>query len=452
MAERLVVIGGDAAGMSAASQARRLRGADDLEIVAFERGPRTSYAACGIPYRIAGLVDEVDDLIARTPEEFRDNQQIDVRTRHEVVAIDLAARTVEVLDVDGDRTFTEGFDQLLVATGARPIRPPLPGIDLPMVHAVHVVDDGEALLARARAATSGSDGLRAVVVGGGFIGLEVAEAFVAQGVSTVMVEAADQVMGTLDADMGALVADAVRAGGVDLRLGCAVEGFEPGRVLTTDGPIDADLVVLGIGLQPNAELAAAAGLERGVRGAIVVDDHQRTAVDGVYAAGDCVASRHLVSGGHVYVALGTVANRQGRVAGLNIGGVDAAFPGVLGSAVTRFEPAEIGQTGLSEAGAIAAGFDAVAARIESSTRAHYYPGSEAITVKLVAERVTGRLLGGQIVGGVGSAKRIDVIATAVTAGMSAGDLAATDLSYAPPFSPVWDPVLIAARHAARAAG
>ena len=452
MAERLVVIGGDAAGMSAASQARRLRGADDLEIVAFERGPRTSYAACGIPYRIAGLVDEVDDLIARTPEEFRDNQQIDVRTRHEVVAIDLAARTVEVLDVDGDRTFTEGFDQLLVATGARPIRPPLPGIDLPMVHAVHVVDDGEALLARARAATSGSDGLRAVVVGGGFIGLEVAEAFVAQGVSTVMVEAADQVMGTLDADMGARVADAVRAGGVDLRLGCAVEGFEPGRVLTADGPIDADLVVLGIGLQPNAELAAAAGLERGVRGAIVVDDHQRTAVDGVYAAGDCVASRHLVSGGHVYVALGTVANRQGRVAGLNIGGVDAAFPGVLGSAVTRFEPAEIGQTGLSEAGAIAAGFDAVAARIESSTRAHYYPGSEAITVKLVAERVTGRLLGGQIVGGVGSAKRIDVIATAVTAGMSAGDLAATDLSYAPPFSPVWDPVLIAARHAARAAG
>ena len=451
MAERLVVIGGDAAGMSAASQARRLRGVDDLEIVAFERGPRTSYAACGIPYRIAGLVDEVDDLIARTPEEFRDNQQIDVRTRHEVVAIDLAARTVEVLDVDGDRTFTEGFDQLLVATGARPIRPPLPGIDLPMVHAVHVVDDGEALLARARAATSGSDGLRAVVVGGGFIGLEVAEAFVAQGVSTVMVEAADQVMGTLDADMGVLVAHAVRARGVDLRLGCAVEGFEPGRVLTTDGPIDADLVVLGIGLQPNAELAAA-GLELGVRGAIVVDDHQRTAVDGVYAAGDCVASRHLVSGGHVYVALGTVANRQGRVAGLNIGGVDAAFPGVLGSAVTRFEPAEIGQTGLSEAGAIAAGFDAVAARIESSTRAHYYPGSEAITVKLVAERVTGRLLGGQIVGGVGSAKRIDVIATAVTAGMSAGDLAATDLSYAPPFSPVWDPVLIAARHAARAAG
>ena len=452
MAERLVVIGGDAAGMSAASQARRLRGVDDLEIVAFERGPRTSYAACGIPYRIAGLVDEVDDLIARTPEEFRERQQIDVRTHHEVVAVDLAARTVEVRDLSDDRTFTEGFDQLVVATGARPIRPPLPGIDLPMVHAVHVVEDGEALLARARtASTSGSD-LRAVVVGGGFIGLEVAEAFVAHGVSTVMVEAADQVMGTLDADMGVLVADAVRARGVDLRLGCAVEGFEPGRVLTADGPIDADLVVLGIGLQPNAELAAAAGLELGVRGAIVVDDHQRTAVDGVYAAGDCVASRHRVSGGHVYVALGTVANRQGRVAGLNIGGVDATFPGVLGSAVTRFEHAEIGQTGLSEATAAAAGFDAVAARIESSTRARYYPGAEPITVKLVAERGSGRLLGGQIVGGTGSAKRIDVIATAITAGMTADDLADADLSYAPPFSPVWDPVLIAARHAARAAG
>jgi len=451
MVERLVVIGGDAAGMSAASQARRLRDSDELEIVAFERGPRTSYAACGIPYRIAGLVDDPDDLIARTPVEFRERQQIDVRIHHEVVGIDLAGRTVEVRDLDADRTTTEGFDQLVVATGARPIRPPLPGIDLPFVHAVHVVDDGEALLAQAATTATGT-GLRAVIVGGGFIGLEVAEAFVAQGVSTVMVEAADQIMGTLDPDMGALVADAVRAGGVDLRLGCAVQGFEPGRVLTADGPIEADLVVLGIGLRPNSELAGAAGLELGERGAIVVDDHQRTAADGVYAAGDCTASRHLVSGRPVYVALGTVANRQGRVAGLNIGGVDATFPGVLGSAVTRFEHAEVGQTGLSEATAAAAGFDAVTARIESSTRARYYPGAEPITVKLVAERGSGRLLGGQIVGGTGSAKRIDVIATAITAGMTADDLADADLSYAPPFSPVWDPVLIAARHAARAAG
>jgi NADPH-dependent 2,4-dienoyl-CoA reductase/sulfur reductase-like enzyme len=446
MAERLVVIGGDAGGMSAASQARRMRPADDLEIVAFERGPRTSYAACGIPYRVAGLVGDGDALVARRPEQFRQRQQIDARIHHEVTAIDLADRTVEVRDLDAGETRIEGFDTLLIGTGARPIRPPLPGIDLPFVFTVHTLDDAEALLARATEGIS-----RAVVVGGGFIGLEMAEAFVLQGIAVTLVEATDQVMRTLDADMAEPVAASLRAAGVDLRIGSAVEGFEPGRVLTAVGPIDADLVVLGIGLQPNGELAGAAGLELGERGAIRVDDHQRAA-DGVYAVGDCTESRHLVTGTPVYVALGTMANRQGRVAGINIGGGDATFPGVLGSAVTRFCETEIGHTGLNEVAAAAAGLDVVAGRIEATVRPHYYPGADPVTVKLVAERATGRLVGGQIVGGAGAAKRIDVVATAITAGMTAADLAETDLSYAPPFSPVWDPVLIAARHTDRARG
>ncbi|MEZ5142445.1 MAG: FAD-dependent oxidoreductase [Acidimicrobiales bacterium] len=411
--ERLVVVGGDAAGMSAASQARRMRGPDDLEIVAFERGPRTSYAACGIPYRVAGLVGEMDDLVARTPEAFRTRQHIDVHTRHEVTGIDLAARTVEVHDLDAGASRTEGFDTLLVGTGARPIRPPLPGIDLPFVHTVHTLDDGEALLAL----TKEGDVQRVVVVGGGFIGLEMAEAFVLQGVPTTMVEATDQIMRTLDAELAELVAAAVLAEGVDLQVGNPVVGFEPGRVLTEAGPIDADLVVLGIGLQPNGELAGAAGLELGVRGAIRVDDHQRATADGVYAAGDCVESRHLVTGEPTYVALGTVANRQGRVAGINLGGGDARFPGVLGSAVTRFCDLEIGHTGLTEVAAVAAGLDATAAVIDGKVRAHYFPGADPITMKLVVERGTGRLLGGQIVGGKGAAKRIDVVATAITAGL-----------------------------------
>ncbi|MCB1248550.1 MAG: FAD-dependent oxidoreductase [Acidimicrobiales bacterium] len=445
--ERLVVIGGDAGGMAAAAQARRMRpDATDLEIVAFERGTRTSFAACGIPFRVGGLVPELDDLVARSPEEHRARSQIDVRTRHDVLGIDLDARTVEVRDLERDETLVEPFDQLLIGTGARPIRPPLPGIDLDLVHGVQNLDDAEHLLGHA---SSGCR--RVVVVGGGYIGLEMAEAFCMQGMEVIVVEAAPQVMRTLDDDMGALVHDAMVRHGIEVRTGVAVEGFEPDRVLTSEGPVPADVVVLGIGVQPNGELAAAAGIETGVRGAIRVDRRQRTTAEGVWAAGDCCESVHLVSQQRVHVALGTVANRQARVAGINIGGGYASFPGVIGSAVTKLCSTEIGRTGLTEAEARAASFEPAAATITAKTRAHYYPGAEDLRVKLVAERGTGRLLGGQIVGGEGAAKRIDVVATAITAGMTAAQLAETDLSYAPPFSPVWDPVLIAARKAAEAA-
>lgn len=447
MTERLVVIGGDAGGMAAASQARRMRpDRDDLDIVAFERGTRTSFSACGIPFRVGGLIGALDDLVARTPEEHR-RRGIDVRTRHEVKAIDLDRRVVDVVDLDANRSFEQPFDQLLIGTGARPIRPPLPGITLGFVKGVQNLDDADDLLAYAETSRC----RKVVVVGAGYIGLEMAEAFARWGASVTIIEGADQVMSTLDADMAAEAQKVIESIGIDVRLGVPVAGFEPGRVLTADGDLAADLVVLGIGVRPNSELAAGAGITLGVRDSIRVDRRQRTSAGGVWAAGDCCESTNVITHQPVHVALGTIANRQARVAGINLGGGYATFPGVLGSAVTKLCELEIGRTGLTEREARDNSFEVAVGKIDSTSRAAYYPGTSAMTVKLVAERGTGRLLGGQIVGGKGSAKRIDVIATALAAGMTATDLELTDLSYAPPFSPVWEPVLLAARHAAKAA-
>ncbi len=443
MVERLVVIGGVAAGMSAASNARRMRA--DLEIVAFERGSRTSYSACGIPYLIGGEIDDVDSLVTRTPREFRQSQRIDMRIEHEVTEIDTDRRQIEVRDLTRDRSFKIGFDQLVIGTGARPIRPDLPGIGGDNVFGVQTLDDAERLLAHADAIRC----QRVVVVGGGYIGLEMAEAFVMWGAQVTLVDASPQVMRTLDPDMGALVAKAVERLSIDLRTDVETTAFEPGVVHTSDGPIETDLVVLALGVEPNNDLAEAAGLELGVRGAIRVDRRLRTAVEGVYAAGDCAESFHLVSRRPVHVALGTVANRHGRVAGINAGGGYATFPGVLGTAVTRICGTEVARTGLTEVEAARAGFAFKATTVESTTQAGYLPDAEAITMKLVSEQGTGRVLGGQIVGGKGAAGRIDALAAVVTAEMSVDELINLDLAYAPPFSPVWNPIATAARVANR---
>jgi NADPH-dependent 2,4-dienoyl-CoA reductase/sulfur reductase-like enzyme len=265
-----------------------------------------------------------------------------------------------------------------------------------------------------------------------------------------VVEKAPQVMGTLDPDMGALVSEALRQAGADVRCGTGVEGFEADAVVTEHGPVRADLVILGLGVAPNARLAADAGIDTGVKGAVKVDVRQRTSAEGVWAAGDCCESFHLVARRPVHIALGTVANKQGRVAGIDIGGGYATFPGVVGTAVTKVCSTEVGRTGLSEAEARELGFGYEAVTIESTTRAGYFPGAGRITVKLLAEQRSGRLLGGQVVGEDGAAKRVDVPATALTAGMTVEEMTALDLSYAPPFGPVWDPVLIAARAAAEA--
>ncbi|GLY04196.1 FAD-dependent oxidoreductase [Actinoplanes sp. NBRC 101535] len=447
---RLIVIGGDAAGMSAAAQARKRRKRDDLEILAFERGDWTSYSACGIPYWIGDLVDGPDALVARTPAAFRE-QDIDVRTGHDVIGIDLDARTVTVRDLAAGREFREGFDELVYAAGATPVRPGWAETEADGVFGVQTLGDGTTLRGWLDADPKPTT---AVVIGGGYIGVEMAEALHRRGLAVTLVERSAQPMGTVDEDMGALIADAIRKIGIDLRTGITVQGLDTagGRVravVTDDGPLPADVVVLGLGVRPNTALAAAAGLPLGTHDGLVPDVRQRV-TDGVWAAGDCTEVLHRITGRHVHIPLGTHANKQGRVAGINIGGGYATFPGVLGTAVTKICDVEVARTGLSTTEATAAGYRFVTATVESTNRAGYFPGAVPMTVKILAEQDTGILLGAQIVGKTEAAKRIDAFAVALWNRMTVTDMTALDLGYAPPFAPVWDPVLIAARKAADA--
>jgi NADPH-dependent 2,4-dienoyl-CoA reductase/sulfur reductase-like enzyme len=446
--ERLVVVGGDAAGMSAAAGARRRRTRDELEIVAFERGRYTSFSACGIPYLVGGEVESVDALVARSPEQHRAGG-VDVRTRRDVIAIDTAAQTVTVRDLDAGTDDSVHYDQLVVATGASPVRPAIPGIEAEGVYGVQTLEDGIAV----RHEVDVHDPKRAVVVGAGYIGIEMAEALLHRGISVMCLAGGATPMETFDPDMGEMVAESMRGLGIDLHLGEPVLGFdtEGGRVTSVEtrrGTYPTDLVVLGIGSRPEVSLARAAGITIGPTGGIATDDHQRTSAPHVFAAGDCVETHHRVSDRPIAIALGTHANKQGRVVGVNATGGDIVFPGVVGTAVSKVCAYEIARTGLSEREAIEAGFKAFPTVIDSSSRAAYYPSSAPVRVKLITEMVTGRLLGAQIVGEEGAAKRIDVLATCIWNEMDVEEIISLDLGYAPPFSPVWDPVLVAARVAA----
>ncbi|MGH3913018.1 MAG: FAD-dependent oxidoreductase [Pseudonocardiaceae bacterium] len=449
VARRLVVIGADATGMSAASQALRRAGRDALEVVAFERGQHVSYSACGIPYWVAGDVDGPDALIARDAAEHRANG-IDLRLRTEITELDLDARAVTAVELGSDTGYQLHFDDLVLATGAVPVRPPLPGVDAPGVYGVQTLDDGAAVLAGLAQRPR-----RAVVVGGGYIGVEMAEAMVRTGMSVTVVDQAPEPMGTLDPDMGALVREAMQGMGITVHTGTAVSRFDTGpdgrvvAVVTETGTLPADIVVLGLGVRPATELARAAGLPLGEFGGVLTDRRMRVpGHDGVWAGGDCVEVLHRVSQRRVHIPLGTHANKHGRVIGTNLSGGYATFSGVVGTAITKVCDLEIGRTGLREAEARAAGFEPVSVRIESTTRAGYFPGAAPITVKMIAERGTGRLLGAQLVGREGAAKRVDVCAVAIWNEMTVEEMTGLDLGYAPPFSPVWDPVLVAARKAA----
>ncbi|MFJ8210855.1 FAD-dependent oxidoreductase [Streptomyces sp. NPDC096033] len=457
-AERLVVVGGDAAGMSAASQARRLKGTGELEITAFERGHFTSYSACGIPYWVGGQVTERDDLIARTPEEHR-ARGIDLRTRTEVLELDLPGRRVRARNLDSGEESWTGWDKLVLATGARPVRPKLPGIGAHGVHGIQSLDDGQRLIG----SLERTEGRRAVVVGAGYIGVEMAEALVHRGYEVTVLHRGPQPMATLDPDMGGLVHSAMNAMGIVTVSGAEVVKIledEEGRaraVATASGEeYPADVVVLGIGVEPRTSLAREAGLPLGESGGLLTDLSMRVrGQEDVWAGGDCVEVLDLVAGRNRHIPLGTHANKHGQVIGSNVGGGYATFPGVVGTAVSKVCDLEIARTGLREKDALAAGLRFVTATIRSTNTAGYYPGAAEMTVKMLAERRTGRLLGVQIVGGAGSAKRVDVAAVALTAGMTVEQVVALDLGYAPPFSPVWDPVLVAARKAVsavRAAG
>jgi NADPH-dependent 2,4-dienoyl-CoA reductase/sulfur reductase-like enzyme len=450
--ERLVVVGGDAAGMSAASQARRLRGPDELEIVAFERSHFTSYSACGIPYWVGGDVPERDRLIARSPEEHR-ARDIDLRMRTEVVEIDVERRRVRARELDTGDAYWTSYDKLVIATGARPVRPDLPGVDAPGVHGVQNLDDGQALLDTLAA----TEGRRAVVVGAGYIGVEMAEALINLGYEVTVVNRGKEPMSTLDPDMGRLVHRAMEGMGITMVDDAEVTKFltgDDGRVravATDDAEYPADVVVLGIGVRPETGLARAAGLPVGEHGGLLTDLSMRVrGHDDIWAGGDCVEVLDLVSGRERHIPLGTHANKHGQVIGANVGGGYATFPGVVGTAVSKVCDLEIARTGLREKDARRAGLQFVAVTIESTSRAGYYPGAAPMTVKMLAERRTGRLLGVQIVGREGAGKRVDIAAVALTAGMTVEQMTALDLGYAPPFSPVWDPVLVAARKAVTA--
>ncbi|MET7848457.1 FAD-dependent oxidoreductase [Streptomyces avermitilis] len=450
--ERLVVIGGDAAGMSAASQARRLKGHDELEIVAFERGHFTSYSACGIPYWVGGDVAEREQLIARTPEEHR-ARDIGLRMRTEVTEIDVEGARVRSRDLASGAESWTSYDKLVIATGARPVRPELPGVDAPGVHGVQTLDDGQALL-DTLAATGGR---QAVVVGAGYIGVEMAEALIKRGYEVTVVNRGKEPMATLDPDMGHLVHKAMVGLGITMVNDAEVTKLPTGddgrvrSVATEDAEYPADVVVLGIGVHPETTLAKAAGLPLGEHHGLLTDLAMRVrGHENIWAGGDCVEVLDLVSGSERHIPLGTHANKHGQVIGANVGGGYATFPGVVGTAVSKVCDLEIARTGLREKDARRAGLQFEAVTVRSTSRAGYYPGADPMTVKMLAERRTGRLLGVQIVGGEGAGKRVDIAAVALTAGMTVEQMTALDLGYAPPFSPVWDPILVAARKAVAA--
>lgn len=445
---RIVVIGGVAAGMSAASQARRRD--PRSEVVVLERGPYVSYGACGMPYNLLDPARRMDDLVVLSPERLRSERGIDVRTRHEALSIDPARRVVAARDLEADRRYELPYDALVIATGAEAVRPPLPGLDLPGVFLLRELTDGAAmkrfLAERAPA--------RAVIVGAGYIGMEMAEALRGRGLAVTVLEKVDQILPGFVAPVVEAVQAELARNEVRVETGVAVRGVVLAdgalRVETDRGAHPADLVLVSVGVRPRVALARAAGVALGPTGAIAVDDGMRTSVPGVFAAGDCAEARHLVTGLPAYVPLGTTANKQGKVAGANAAGADERFGGIVGSAAFKVFELEVGRTGLGPAEAARAGLDAVAAASTHRTRGHGYPGSRSLTTVLLVERGSGRLLGAQQVGGEGVAGRIGVLATALTARMTVDQLEQLDLAYAPPLAPVYDPILIAANVAAKA--
>ncbi len=433
--------------MSAAAKIRRL--SSQTDIVAFERGKHISYAACGLPWFICGWIPDENSLIARSPEQFA-KVGIKTLTQHEVTEIDTAAQRVKVRDLVGRTEFDQPYDKLLIATGSHAVKPPISGADLYGVFQLRSLEDG--LLLRHFLRTEQPK--KAVIVGGGYIGLEVVECFKALNIETTVVDIAPRVLvTTFDADMADIVQQELKQRGVALSVSDGVKAIEGTdrvqAVVTENNRFAADLVLLSLGIRPNTSLAQTIGVQLGETGAIAVDDHMRTNVPNVYSGGDCAEVHHLVTGKPAYIPLGSTANKQGRTAGANVSGVDTAFAGVVGTAVSKVFDLEVARTGLTEEQARRLGYRVTATRVNAHATASYYPGSTSLTVKLVIEEGTERLLGGQIIGVKGAAKRIDVLATALHQRMTIQDLRALDLSYAPPFAPVWDPILVAANVAAK---
>lgn len=412
--------------MSAASAARRVDAA--LEIVVLEAGGHVAYGVCGLPYYLAGTVEDAGSLLAHPPDRFTGQRGLDLRLHARAVHLDPLRRVLRYTRDGGEQDLE--YSALVVAAGGAPAVPRLPGPPRP-TFTVRTLEDAVAL----RALLDSGEVRSALVVGAGYIGLEMAEALHARGCAVTVVERLPRVLTTLDTEVAALVEQHVREH-VDLRLGATGE------------PPAADVVVLAAGVAPSGGIAADAGARTGPRGALLVDDRMRTSLPGVWAAGDCIAPMHRVLGAPAYVPLGPAANKTGRVAGTVAAGGDASFGGVVGTAVVKVFDLEVAHTGLTREQALAAGLPAVATDVVGRSRAKYYPGAAPVHVRLVHEP-GGRLLGAQLVAREGAAARVDVVATALHAGLTVDDMAALDLSYAPPFSPVYDPLLLAAQAACR---
>ncbi|QZP39433.1 FAD-dependent oxidoreductase [Halobaculum magnesiiphilum] len=469
MTDPVVIVGGDAAGLSAASKLSRED--PDREVIVFERGRWVSYAHCGEPYFVKGEVDELDDLLSLSPAEI-DERGIDLRREHEVVAIDTDARTVSVAGPED--SFEQPYGDLVVATGATARTDPIAGSELTGAFTIHGLDSAAAVRAMLTPPDEfdvddlgGGDSLdhelvarygamappeTAAIVGGGYVGVEMAEALDAWDVDVHLFQRSALPVPMFGEAVGETVADHLRERGVDLHLGAEVDRVlgEDGRVTGVrceDGStLDAELAVVGVGVTPNVEIVENTPVELGEGGAIAVDEYGETAVEDVYAAGDCAEDHHVVTGETAWVPLGLTANRAGRAIGRTLAGTPTETGGIAGTAVVKAFEQECGRTGIIDADeARDAGFDPVSRTITAGSRSGYYPGNEETTVTLVADRASGRLIGGSIVGKDRAAVRIDTVATALEGGLTVDEVERLDLAYAPPFSPVWDPVLVAAK-------
>jgi NADPH-dependent 2,4-dienoyl-CoA reductase/sulfur reductase-like enzyme len=461
-----VVVGGDAAGMSAASKARRED--PDMDIVVFEEGEWVSYGACGLPYYVKGEIQQLEDLVSVTPEEFREERDIDLRTGHEVTAVDPDARTVTASHDGGEVTVE--YDHCLVATGAESVVPPISGIDREGVFTLGSMTDGtelRAFVARSRESSPVEQPDRGPachfletcegavgIVGGGYIGVEMAEALAANDFEVHLFQRGDRILKGFSGATSEVVADHLREQGVALSLGAEVRAFDgpaDGRVeavVTADDRVAVEMALLGTGVRPRTDLAEDAGIERGPTGAIATDGYRETSAPDVYAAGDCAEVDHVVTGEPDYVPLALTANRHGRTVGRTVAGIPTEGGGVAGTAAVKAFDVEAARTGVLDHGAAReAGFDPVTETIEAKSRAGYYPAEGTVTVTLCADRDTGRVLGASLVSGYGegAVHRSHAAVAAVTEGVTVPELANYDLAYAPPFNTTWDPILTAAK-------
>ncbi len=438
MPTKIVIVGGVAGGASAATKARRTD--ESADIVVFERGPYVSFANCGIPYYLGGSIQKMDNLLVVSPELLNRRFRLDLRPNHEVVGLDAAGKMVEVRDLGSGSSYKERYDKVILATGGSPVRPAIPGIDMPGVFSLTTIPEVEAI--KSYAAKKKIE--EAVVVGAGFIGIETVEALVALGLRVHLVEMFPQVLPPFDAELASIVASHLASHGVQLHLGAQVTRFSGEDALVAvklaDGEeIRAGLAVVAIGVAPNLQLAKQAGLDFGATGGIVVDERMRTSNPDIYACGDIVESTSLLTGQKVRVPLAGPANKQGRVAGANAAGGNLRFKGVIGTLIVRAIDKTAAKAGLSEREARALGIDCFVSFTHAASHATYFPGAEPMDIKIVVESPTGRVIGAQIVGGEGVDKRIDVLATAMYAGLEVEDLEHLDLAYAPPYSSARDP-------------